>query len=182
MTRLLLAAALLAWAPARAGQEDPRLEMLFERLQRTDDRHEAAAAVSTIWAIWLSYPGDNDDVRLLLRRGVDATDARDLEQAEAAFSGVIALAPDFAEGWNQRATVRYMGGDYDGSIADIRVTLALEPRHFGALAGLGLCYIELGETQRAIAALEAALAVNPHLDGARATLDRLNQTIEGEPI
>lgn len=180
--RLLLVAALLFAGPAWAGQDDPRLDPLFERLQGPLDPTEAAIIESEIWNLWLSYTGEVDDVRLLMRQGIAATDARDLERAEGLFAQAIDRAPDFAEAWNRRATVRYMRGDYRGSIADIQATLALEPRHFAALSGLGLCYTALDELERAIAAFEAALAINPHMDSARANIDYLRAQLEGEPI
>ncbi|HET8726436.1 MAG TPA: tetratricopeptide repeat protein [Alphaproteobacteria bacterium] len=180
--RLLLLMALLTGLPAVAGQDDPRLGALFQRLHEARDPAEAATAESLIWSIWLSYTGDVDDVRLLMRRGVEAMNANSLIQAENLFTEVTELAPDFAEGWNRRATVRYMRGDYAGSIADIQATLALEPRHFAALSGLGLCYAELDQLERAIAAFEAALEINPHMSGARANVERLQELLEGEPI
>jgi len=109
-----------------------------------------------------------------------------LDKAVAEFGHVISLAPEFAEAWNKRATVHYMMGDTRLSAADVRKTLELEPRHFGALSGLGLLYGQHDKIGAAIKAFEEALAVNPHLSGAQRNLDALRAEFKrrqdaGEP-
>ena len=98
------------------------------------------------------------------------------------FSAAVAWAPDFAEAWHKRATVRFLMGDYPASIADLRRTLDLEPRHFGALAGLGLIYLKLDEERAALAALEKALEINPHLSGARQKVQELHDKLDGKKV
>ncbi len=95
------------------------------------------------------------------------------------FSTVVAWAPDFAEAWRKRATVHFLMGDYPASIADLRRTLALAPRHFGALAGLGPIYLKLDEER---AALEKALEINPHLPGTRQKVRELRDKLDGKMI
>jgi tetratricopeptide (TPR) repeat protein len=94
---------------------------------------------------------------------VDALQKRDVRAAEAAFSRIIALAPEFAEGWNKRATARYLLQEFEGAIADCRETLSRNPHHFGALSGQGLCHTALGQHREAIALYRRALEVYPHL-------------------
>jgi tetratricopeptide (TPR) repeat protein len=106
----------------------------------------------------------------LLRQGIEAMERQDLGEAQAIFSRLIAMAPEFAEGWNKRATVRYLAKDYPGSIADCRETLARNPNHFGALSGQALCHLALDQYAEAAALCRRALEVHPHLDGARANL------------
>ena len=167
---------------ASAGQDDPRLDPLFERLAATDDPAEVRWIEGRIWLIWMTYDGGDGDVVRLMRQGQQAQADGDLAAAEGYYDRVVELAPDFAEGWNRRATVRYLRGDYAGSIADIEATLALEPRHFGALAGLGLCYLGLAAPERALDAFEEALAVNRHLASARAHAEALRMMLSGQPI
>lgn len=167
---------------ALAGQNDRRLDDLFGRLQATESPTEAQTLESNIWTIWVAYDGEGREVARLMRDGATAMRLRNHDRAEVLLTRVTELAPDFAEGWNRRATARYLAGDYPGSVADIQRTLQLESRHFGALSGLGLIYTELEEPDRALAAFEAALEINPHLPGARANIEFLRKLLDGDPI
>jgi tetratricopeptide (TPR) repeat protein len=135
---------------------------------RGDDVAEAARAANTLWQLW----HQSGDARLdsLLREGIEAMERQDLPAADATFTRLIDEAPAFAEGWNKRATVRYMAGDYAASIADCRETLARNPNHFGALSGQGLCHVELGQFNEAADVFRRTLAVHPHLGSARNNL------------
>lgn len=158
---------------AGADQTDPKLEGLFERLQAVEDKDAAATLTRRIWRLW--HKSDNALVEEAMERGTEALAARRLVRAERWFDQVVDMSPEYAEGWNQRATVRYLRGRYSESAADIHRTLLLEPRHFGALSGLGLVYMELGQDDAALKAFERALAVNPHLSGARENIELLRQ-------
>ena len=135
---------------------------------RGDNPALAARAAETLWQMW-HRSGDPRFDRLL-RDGAEAMEREELSEAEVAFTRLIEEAPDFAEGWNKRATVRYLAGDYEGSIADCRETLARNPNHFGALSGQGLCHFMLSQFREAALLFRRALAVHPHLDGARGNL------------
>ena len=185
--RLWIAASIVAVScslgtAAMADQDDSRLDGLFQRLQTTASITEARNLESLIWSIWFSYDGENPEVRQLMGAAAAAMNIRDQDKAETILTRVTELAPDFAEGWNRRATSRYLAGDYAGSVADIQRTLELEPRHFGALSGLGLIYTALEDPERAVAAFEAALEINPHMPGARANIEHLRGLLEGDPI
>jgi tetratricopeptide (TPR) repeat protein len=135
---------------------------------RDDDPARAARAEAALWEMWCR--SGMAEVDRLLQRGVEAMERRELDEAIALFTRIIERAPDFAEGWNKRATVRYLAQDYAASIADCRETLARNPSHFGALSGQGLCHLARGEHRDAAALFRRALAVHPHLDAARANL------------
>jgi tetratricopeptide (TPR) repeat protein len=166
--------------PASADQTDPRLAPLFDILKTTRNPIEAQVAEHEIWSLWMT--SNEETVNLLMIRGVDALSADDLKTAFKVFTEMVEIAPDFAEGWNKRATVLYMLGAYPESIADIDRTLELEPRHFGALSGLGLCNAELEHDEAALDAFERALTVNPHMDGARVNAELLRRKIEDKAI
>jgi tetratricopeptide (TPR) repeat protein len=135
---------------------------------RGRDPARAARAEAFLWALWCRAATPELDA--LMRRGLAAMERRDLETAGAVFGDLIRRAPEYAEGWNKRATVRYLADDYAGSIADCREVLARKPYHFGALSGLGLCHMALGEHREAAAMFRRALEVHPHLTAVRTNL------------
>jgi tetratricopeptide (TPR) repeat protein len=135
---------------------------------RGDDPAMAARAEAALWQIWCR--SGIPEVDALLREGMEAVERRQLKEAEARFTRIIERAPDFAEGWNKRATVRYLQEDYTGAIADCEETLARNPNHFGALSGQGLCHMALGQYRQAAAMFRRALDVHPHLGSARHNL------------
>jgi tetratricopeptide (TPR) repeat protein len=135
---------------------------------RGEDPAAAARAAAELWEMW--HRSGDPRLDATLREGIEAMERRDFAGAEAIFGRLVADAPAFAEGWNKRATVRYLLHDYRGSIADCRETLARNPNHFGALSGQGLCHLALGEHAEAAAMFRRALAVHPRLGGARENL------------
>jgi len=167
-------------APATADQTDHRLDMLFEVLQTTHDPRQARLIEMRIWHLWTS--AEDQDATALMERGTRAMETEDTDTALAVFDELVDRFPDFAEGWNKRATLHFILGNYGQSVADIQRTLELEPRHFGALSGLGLINMELDRTQPAIEAFEAALAVNPHMPGAKASIESLRRQLENSNI
>ena len=177
---ILVALWMISGAPAGAAadQTDPRLDDLFARLQATDRPGEAEALEERIWRIWIEAedPGQSRVMALGIR---DMTLDR-LPQALERFDRLVDMAPEFAEAWNKRATVHYLMGNYGASVRDIQRTLALEPRHFGALSGLGLIYDALEEPAAALRSFEAALELNPHMDGPRQRVEELRRNLRGD--
>ena len=165
--------------PAAADQQDRRLDGLFARLQAASSRVEAQAAEQQIWRIWIE--SDDGLANRLMQSGIEAMAGRQHALALAYFDRLVEHAPGFAEGWNKRATVHYLMQDYEASVFDIERTLELEPRHFGALSGLGLIYEAIGEPAAALRSFEAAVAINPHLDGTRQRIDELRRQLRGSP-
>jgi tetratricopeptide (TPR) repeat protein len=142
-----------------------------------DDPVRAARAAAALWQMW--HRSGRPELDAALLDGIEAMQKGELEHAEAVFTRLIQAAPEFAEGWNKRATVRYMAKDYAGSIADCRETLARNANHFGALSGQGLCYLALSEYHRAADSFRRALAVHPHLESGRANLrTALNELVK----
>jgi tetratricopeptide (TPR) repeat protein len=171
-------ATLFVTAHAVAAQDDPRLDTLFKRLAAATDAHEAEIVENAIWTIW--HQSGDADVDALLAYGIRAMAGGLNELALQAFTEVTRRAPRFAEGWNKRATVNYMMERNEDSIADIEKTLALEPRHFGALSGLGLVNLALGRDEAALEAFRRALAVDPHLPGAAERIRELEDRVKGQ--
>jgi tetratricopeptide (TPR) repeat protein len=135
---------------------------------RGDDAAEAARAADALWQMW--HRSGDPRLDALLREGIEAMERQDFAAAEATFTRLIEEAAAFAEGWNKRATVRYLAQDYAGAIADCGETLARNPNHFGALSGQGLCHLMLGQFHEAARLFRRTLAVCCDLNGARDNL------------
>ena len=170
----------LGGAAASADQTDRRLDGLFKQLKETKDDDEARGLESQIWAIWTR--SDNEDVNQLMEAGSLAMAGQKFEIALKAFNRIIELAPNFAEGWNKRATLYYLMGNYPASLADIKRTLELEPRHFGALSGLGIILQELGDDRHALDAFRRALAIHPRLERIPDLVKKLTEKVDGRDI
>ena len=164
--------------PAKSKAE--QLDALFQTLRTASSKEAATAAENGIWRLWLQSGSDTID--LLMNWAMKAMEAKDYATALDFLDRVVIMKPDFAEAWNKRATVYFLMDDYSKSIADIGKTLALEPRHFGALSGLGMIMREIGDEKRAIEAYQRALAVDPSLDGVQKALDELQAKSAGKQI
>ncbi len=157
------------WNFILADQNDPRLDDLFNELLETADEQRAAEVTRSIWAIW--HEVTDEETTKLMQQGIGAMQNRRFSEALEAFNRVVDISPEYAEGWNKRATLYYLIGDYTNSAEDVKQTLLLEPRHFGALSGLGLIYMELGNFDAALEAFQQTLEVNPFASGAQQNID-----------
>ncbi|HWA42803.1 MAG TPA: tetratricopeptide repeat protein [Hypericibacter adhaerens] len=177
-----LAVALAAANPAGAfaDQKDPRLPELFDLLKKAPDPGSAQQVEQLIWALW--FHSDDPEVVKTMNTGVTAMSQSNFQRAIEAFHHVTEIAPDFAEGWNKLATVHYLVGDYQDSLDEIGHTLELEPRHFGALSGLGLVQAQLDHTEQALDAFERALDVYPMMQGARINAETLRKELQDKGI
>lgn len=156
------------------------LEFLFGALKAAPNEESAKHVEARIWAIWLQTPSDT--AALLMARVKAATDAHQLDVALKLLDSIIRLRPDYVEAWNQRATLYYMQNDYARSLADIEQVLAREPRHFGALAGLGMIMQDLGDDKHALEAFRKALAIDPYLEKVPELVKQLSEKVEGRDI
>jgi len=162
-----------------AAQRQERLDALFAELA-TADATSWERPQGEIWALWSRSGSDSMDLLLLLASG--AMEAQQFELALRYLNDLVRLAPGFAEGWNKRATVYFLLGEYGNSVADIEHTLALEPRHFGALSGLGMILERLGDKPGAMRAYRRGLEVHPHLPGAVEAVKRLTADVDGREL
>lgn len=166
----------------RPGRGEPtyNLDTLFAGLKIAPDAESAKAIEDRIWALWMV--SGSDTCNLLMARVKAAADEKDYDLAINLLNAVIALKPDYVEAWNRRATVYYLMKDYGHSVADIREVLLREPRHFGALSGLGLILQEIGDDKHALEAYRRALAIDPHLEHLPEVVKTLRETVEGRDL
>ena len=177
---MLLAAALAGPMNSAADQRDPRLAELFAALADVRDSAQARTVEIAVWRIWLD--GGDATLNELMTRGIHAMNANRLQDAVERFTELIRAAPEFAEAWNKRATAYYLMDRYEDSVRDIERTLALEPRHFGAISGMGLIFLERGDEEGALGAFEKVLEIHPHARGARLHVERLRERVRGKRI
>jgi tetratricopeptide (TPR) repeat protein len=165
----------------RVGADRTRgLDFLFGALKAAPDPASAKHVEGRIWALWTQT--SSDTTMLLMTRAKTAIEKKQPEVALKLLDKVVKLRPDYVEGWNRRATIYYLQNEYGKSLADIREVLSREPRHFGALAGLGMIMQELGDDKRALDAFRKALEINPHLEKLPDTVKSLIEKVEGRPI
>jgi len=169
-------------APSKLPRVDKTrgLDFLFGALKAAPDEASAKHVEARIWALWLQTPSDT--AALLMMRAKTAMDAQQTDVALKLLDAVVKLRPDYVEGWNRRATLYYLKNDYAHSLQDIEQVLVREPRHFGALAGLGMIMQDLGDEKRALDAFRKALAINPHLDKVPELVKSLSEKVEGRDI
>ena len=164
----------------RSAEKGRGLDFLFGALKAAPDEASAKHVEARIWAIWIQTPSDT--AALLMVRAKAAMDAQQLDVAMKLLDATIKLRPDYIEAWNRRATLYYVKNDYARSLADIQQVLIREPRHFGALAGLGMIMQDLGDDKRALEAFRKALAINPHLEKLPGLVKSLTEKVEGRDI
>jgi tetratricopeptide (TPR) repeat protein len=188
---LLLAVVAVVHAAAQPSPQPPpasddaagrarRLDALFAALKTTKVEDEGDAMVAEIWRLWMQ--SGRADLDAAMQQAVNLMGAGLGGLALPILDDIVAKAPDWAEGWNKRATVLYLMGEHDRSLSDIERTLALEPRHFGALAGIGLIRIAKGQPREALAAFRRALAVNPFLKERFALIPDLERQVGERPL
>ena len=166
----------------REGKADRgrSIDFLFEALKAAPDAETAKLVEDRIWALWFASGSDTAD--LLMSRVKQAAEEKDVDLAVRLLDAIIDLKPDYAEAWNRRATMYFTKKDYGHALADIAQALAREPRHFGALTGLGMILQEMGEDKRALQAFRRALEIDPHLQKIPEFVKALTDKVEGRDI
>ena len=166
---------------ADSKDKDIELNQLFEQLKKSDDIFIALEIEMKIWSIWSKHP-TQEKLTQSLSKGSELMAEGELESAYKIFSTIIDSAPNWAEGWNKRATVLYLMGRYYDSLNDIDEVLKLESRHFGALSGQGLVQIKLGNYEKAIKSYQAVQKIYPSIRAAKVMIPQLRKLIKDEAI
>lgn len=165
---------------AQKGDPTKNLDFLFEALKIAPDETTAKAIEQRIWALWFASHSDTAD--LLMTRVRSAYEGKDFDLAIKLLDAIVVIKPDYVEAWNRRATIYFMQKDYGKSLADIGQVLRLEPRHFGALSGLGMILEELGDDKHALEAYRRAAAVYPRMQRVPDQIKKLQEKVEGRDI
>ncbi len=163
---------------SQADQNDPRLDKLFHQLKIAERSNQTLETL--IWSIWTQ--NDDPDLSTTMQNGINAMSVHGFSKALKSFTNLIEKAPEFAEGWNKRATLYYLMGQFDSSMRDVQKVLVLEPRHFGALSGMGLIFLQSGNDIRALQAFQAAAAINPHMKNVNEFIKMLEEKIASSAI
>ncbi len=156
------------------------VDELFNRLRAASDAEEAHGVAAAIERVWLQ--SQSDSAELLMQRALISIQSQNYPVALSLFDDVLALEPEWTEAWNQRAMARFLANDWDGAMADIDHALKLEPRHFGALAGMGLILERAGLDERALRVFNRALEIYPLQPDLRKNAEKLRLEIEGRHI
>jgi len=170
---------LLFFSSVNAEERESELNNLFKQLKKSETT-QAIDIENKIWKIWSTHPSsDRRGYRLtiLLDQGSLLIDRRQLKKAYEIFTQIIAIDPNWSEAWNKRATTLYLMNKYESSLDDIKITLNLEPRHFGALSGQGLNYIELKQYEKAIESYKSAQKIYPVMVSAKRMILQLKELI-----
>src|SRR5215475_7189727 len=164
----------------RRGDRTHNLDFLFGALKVAPDETSAKNIEDRIWALWLA--SGSDTCNLLMSRVKTAVDGEKYDLALRLLDSIIELKPTYVEAWNRRATVFFLKRDYGSALADLRQVLSREPRHFGALAGLGAIMQDIGDEKDALTAYRNALAIDPHLKGVAEKIKALTEKVEGRDL
>jgi tetratricopeptide (TPR) repeat protein len=164
----------------RRGERYHNLDFLFGALKAAPDETSAKNVENRIWAMWLA--SGSDTCNLLMTRVKAAVDAEKYDLAIRLLDAILELKPKYVEAWNRRATVFFLKKDYANAVADLAKVLTLEPRHFGALTGLGAIMQDIGDDKAALVAFRKALEIDPHLQGVPEKVKALALKLEGQSI
>ena len=169
---IILICSISIFSNAYADQNDPRLKLLFSNVKDSQNELSSSIYITSIWRIWSEINDPNS--QQLYDLGNQLLKKREYKKSLLVFSDLINKEPDFAEGWNKRATLHFLMGNFNESIQDINKTLSLEPRHFGALDGLGQIQFKLNNFYESMQTYEKLLTIVPHSSSAKKMLKLMN--------
>jgi tetratricopeptide (TPR) repeat protein len=186
---VMLATASAPWSPMfptravaaiTANERAGQLDALFAILKAAKSDAEADSVVALIWSIW--NQSGREEIDELMRQALAFMSMGAFGPGLAALDTVIQKAPEYAEGWNRRATLLFVVGQHDRSLKDCEEVLRREPRHFGALAGMAMIALAQGRDATALEAYRRALKVNPFLKERQEIIPVLERKVEGQPL
>jgi tetratricopeptide (TPR) repeat protein len=177
----LLLAVQVALSDGRSSINDEELGLLFNQLLEIQSSSEADEITLKIWEIWTN-DAETEFGQSTMLEGVSLMNRNSLVAAEELFSELIRSSPDYIEAWNKRATVRYMMGQLENSLNDVYVVLSKEPKHFGAMSGLGLIMIQREDFKGALSAYKKLIAIHPFSKDALSLVPILEQRVLGKSI
>ena len=177
----LLLAVQVALSDGRSSINDEELGLLFNQLLEIQSSSEADEITLKIWEIWTN-DAETESGHSTMLEGVSLMNRNSLVAAEELFSELIRSSPDYIEAWNKRATVRYMMGQLENSLNDVYVVLSKEPKHFGAMSGLGLIMIQREDFKGALSAYKKLIAIHPFSKDALSLVPILEQRVLGKSI
>ena len=177
----LLLAIQVALSDGRSSINDEELGLLFNQLLEIQSSSEADEITLKIWEIWTN-DAETEFGQSTMLEGVSLMNRNSLVAAEELFSDLIRSSPDYIEAWNKRATVRYMMGQLENSLNDVYVVLSKEPKHFGAMSGLGLIMIQREDFEGALSAYKKLIAIHPFSKDALSLVPILEQRVLGKSI
>lgn len=167
-------------AEGQTDENKAQLNTLFRDLAAAESEVAADQTIQEIWQVWIGG-SENDISRVMMDHGLNLMQKGNYKGAERVFTQLIRREPDYMEAWNKRATVRYMMSNLSGSEEDIAEVLLREPRHFGALSGLAMIYLQRGDAMEALQLYRHILTINPFSPDALRLIPEIELQLRGDP-
>ena len=166
--------------PHVAGDRASNLDLLFKALKAAPSEPVAKAIEARIWSVWAV--SRSDTTALLMTRARTAVERHDVDLALKLLDAIVKIKPDYVEAWNRRATIHFTRKEFGKALADIREVLKREPRHFGALSGMGVILQEMGDDAHALDVYRRVLTIYPKIERVPEIVKKLEHKVEGRDI
>ena len=181
MQRILITVIIFFSLQTLVNADLKNLDLLFQKLKKESNQNIARSIEDKIWELWTTHDTDNS-LTQMMNYGTILMNNRNYDEANRIFTKIINADPNWAEGWNKRATVYYYQKKYELSQLDINKVIELENRHFGALSGQGMVQIKLDNLEKALESYKKVLEIYPSNKAAQTLVDEIEQTIKEETI